>query len=59
MKKVIITITIAASISLGFTLIENKAVKPETTSEETVDKAEFKEADLNAKQSDKRIASWD
>lgn len=59
MKKLIITIALAASISLGFTLIEKNTHKPETTSVETVDKAEFKKADINTRQDDKRIASWD
>ena len=59
MKKVIITIIIASSISLGFTLIEKNTHKTKVTDVETVKVGDFEKADISAKQQDKRLASWD
>ena len=59
MKKIIITIAIASSISLGFTLIEKRTNKIKVTSVETVKVGDFEKADVLAKEQDKRLASWD
>ena len=59
MKKIIITIIIASSISLGFTLIEKSTHKTKVTDVETVKVGDFEKADISAKQQDKRLASWD
>ncbi|MEJ7780196.1 MAG: hypothetical protein WKF68_11470 [Daejeonella sp.] len=59
MKKIIITIAIAASISLGFTIIDKTANKTERPTVETASKSDFDQSAEKVKQDDKRIASWD
>ncbi|MHB1178389.1 MAG: hypothetical protein ACYCZO_08665 [Daejeonella sp.] len=59
MKKIIITIAIAASISLGFTLIEKAENKTEVTPVETGNSSDFKNSDVIVKQDAKGMASWD
>ena len=59
MKKIIITILIASSISLGFTLIDKNTHKTKVTDVETVKVGDFEKADVLAKEQDKRLASWD
>lgn len=58
MKKLIITIVITASISLGFTLIEKKT-ETKATPVESFKTGDFKKSEVVDKQDDKRIASWD
>ncbi len=59
MKKIIITIAIAASISLGFTLIESKKTPSKVIRVETVKSSDFEKTDLSVESQDKRLASWD
>ncbi len=59
MKKIIITIAIAASISLGFTLIDKTANDTAKPTAETVNSNDFDQSDVKVKENDKRIASWD
>ncbi|MEJ7780194.1 MAG: hypothetical protein WKF68_11460 [Daejeonella sp.] len=59
MKKIIITIAVAASISLGFTIIDKTANNTARPTAETVSKSDFDQSDEKVKQEDKRIASWD
>ncbi len=59
MKKIIITIAIAASISLGFTIIDKTANKTARPTTETVSNSDFDQSDVKVKENDKRIASWD
>ena len=59
MKKIIITIAIASSISLGFTLIEKNKPKTRVTSVETLKVEDFDKTGVLAKEQDKRLASWD
>ena len=59
MKKIIITILIASSISLGFTLIEKSTNNNKDTSVEAIKIGDFEKADISTKQQDKRLASWD
>lgn len=59
MKKIIITIAIASSISLGFTLIEKSTHKIKVADVETVKVGDFDKTGVLAKEQDKRLASWD
>lgn len=59
MKKIIITLAIAASISLGFTLIESKKTPGKVIQVETVKSSDFEKSDLSVESQDKRLASWD
>ncbi len=60
MKNLIITIIVASSISLGFTLIENIPFNEgEITSGDAIKTSDFKREATSEVKSDKRLASWD
>lgn len=59
MKNIIITLSLAGFISLGFTLIESNNTPNNKVSSASVNLIDSEKSDTSNEGSDKRLASWD